>query len=76
MAVNYIFLQPTFIAIKNIKLIKININSILDFGNFVPKTKWSKHVMKLAYRVSHIEMMETKWLWGVVELRNLMNYGV
>ena len=30
----------------------------------------------LKYRVSHIEMVETKWLWGVVELRILMNYGV
>ena len=27
------------------------------------------------YRVSHIEMVETKWLWGVVELRIFMNYG-
>mgnify|MGYP007022711415 CR=1 FL=1 len=27
------------------------------------------------YKVSHIEMVETKWLWGVVELRILMNYG-
>ena len=30
----------------------------------------------LRYRVSHIEMVETKWLKGVVELRILMNYGV
>ena len=27
------------------------------------------------YRVSHIEMVETKWLWMVAELRILMNYG-
>ena len=27
------------------------------------------------YRVSHIEMVETKWLLGVIELRILMNYG-
>ena len=27
------------------------------------------------YRVSHIEMVETKWLCGVVELRILINYG-
>ena len=37
------FLQPTVIAIKNIKLLKTNINSIADFRNFVPKTKWSKY---------------------------------
>ena len=29
----------------------------------------------ITYRVSHIEMVETKWLWWVVELRILMNYG-
>ena len=28
------------------------------------------------YRVSHIEMVETKWLWGVVELRILIKYGI
>ena len=27
------------------------------------------------YRVSHIEMVETKWLWGVVESRVLINCG-
>ena len=29
----------------------------------------------LKYRVSHIEMVETKWLWGVLEWRILMNCG-
>ena len=27
------------------------------------------------FRVPHIEMVEIKWLWGVVQLRILMNYG-
>ena len=27
------------------------------------------------YRVSHIEMVVTKWFYGVVELRILMKYG-
>jgi len=34
--------------------------------------KFENHVK---YRVSHIEMVETKWLWGVAELRILINYG-
>ena len=35
-----------------------------------------ENVEIFTYRVSHIEMVETKWLWGVVELRILLNYGV
>ena len=36
---------------------------------------WDKRLYDGNYRVSHIEMVETKLLWGVVELRIWMNYG-
>ena len=32
--------------------------------------------MPTYYRVYHIEMDETKWLWGVEGLILLLNYGV
>ena len=55
------FLHPTFIAIKNIKLLKININTIADFGSFVPKTKWSKYVTNPAYITTPTLII---WIFG------------
>ena len=42
----------------------------------VPQIGKKSNIYNHTYRVSHIEMVETKWLCGVVELRILMNSGV
>ena len=42
-----------------------------DFGCFVGQRK----IKVCTYRVSHSEMRDSKWLWGVEGLRIFLNYG-
>ena len=42
--------------------------------NYIPMIVFV-FISTLKYRVSHSEMIETKWLWGIVELKFLMIYG-
>ena len=46
-----------------------------DKGKKISEEFLKKNKSTFIYRVSHNEMVETKWLWGVVELRISMNYG-